>query len=164
MRRSVYFALAVIMIATAPACSMKKAVSGMSLKLQKVHITHIDNFGFDATIYMQVHNPNWFGMTVSDVSYKAFVDGRELARGYSNKRVVIPAEGDAVAELPLEVSYMDVKDRIYDILKGRLGYRITGEVGFKTWLGRYAVQFDTEKKAEDTDGKAAPAEGGGEVM
>jgi len=143
---------------------MKKAVSGMSLKLQRVHITHIDNFGFDATLYMQVHNPNWFGMTVSDVSYQAFVDGRELARGYSDKEVVIPAEGDAVAELPLEVSYMDVKDEIYDILKGHMGYRVTGEVGFKTWLGRYAVPFNTEKKPDNGDHNEAPTEGGGEAM
>ncbi len=162
MRRSAYLALIVLILLAAPACSMKKAVSGMSLKLQKVHVMHVDQFGFDATLYMQVNNPNWFGMTVSDVRYQAYVDGRELAKGYSDKEVVIPAEGSAVAELPLEVSYLDVKDKMYEILKGSLSYRVTGEVGFKTWLGRYAVTFDSEKKPEKgAEAKPAGSDGGG---
>lgn len=162
MRRFAYFAFIVVIILAAPACSMKKAVSGMSVKLRKVHVTHIDQFGFDATVYMQVNNPNWFGMTVSDFRYQAFVNGQELARGYSDKKVVIPADGFAVAELPLEVSYGDVKDKMYEILRGRLGYRVTGEVGFKTWLGRYAVPFDTEKKPEKDEGKDSARAGSGD--
>jgi LEA14-like dessication related protein len=164
MRKFAYIVLFIIIMFALPACSMKKAVSGMSLKLQKVHVTHIDRFGFDAMLYMEVNNPNWFGMTVSDVRYQAFVDGQELAKGYSDKELVIPANGSAVAELPLEVSYNGVKDKMYDILKGRLGYRVTGEVGFKTWLGRYAVKFDTEKKPTNGKEDEPSREGGGEAM
>lgn len=159
MRRLAFVALVILVVFAAPACSMKKAVSGMSVKLTKVHVTYIDRFGFDATLYMQINNPNWFGMTVSDFSYRAYVNGQELAKGFTDRDIVIPAEGSATAELPLEVSYGDVRDKMYDILRGRFGYRVTGEVGFKTWLGRYAVPFDTEKGPENPAGEAAEEDG-----
>ena len=135
--------LLLLVIAILPACSMKDAVEKMSLELKRVQMKDVTPSGFNATVYMQVDNPNRFGVRIAGLNYRAEINGREVATGMIQDEIGIPASGSVVAELPVEVSYAELN---FDELRGRLDYRLTGEVVFKTWFGSYTLPFDTKKK------------------
>lgn len=153
MKRFALTALVVLMLAMLPACSMKDAVKRMSFELKKVHVTGMDDKGFNATLSVQVNNPNLFAISVTDFKYTAYLGDRELAAGSLDEEFTVPADGSAVAELPIVVTYGEMKGGMFGLLSGRLDYRVTGEAGFRTWLGRYALPFDTGDKSFDMPGR-----------
>lgn len=145
MKRFWYAVMLLALVVGLSGCGMKEAVKKMSFELVGVNVRGMTPEGFDATVRLKVNNPNGFGMTVTDVSYRAYVSGREVATGRTDSEVEIPAGGSCVAELPVRVEYGEFRDSLMDLVAGRFGYRVTGEVGFKTWFGRYSVPFDTVK-------------------
>jgi len=149
-----------VLLAVLPACSMKEAVRNMSLELKQVRVSDMTDNGFRATVYMQVNNPNRFGMKVAQLNYNILINGVEVGKGNIKDEIDIPSNGSAVAELPVEISYGGLKDKVYDIIKGRLDYQVTGEAVFKTWFGSYPVPFDTKKGRKlPAAGQEKPAEG-----
>ncbi|HEX9859612.1 MAG TPA: LEA type 2 family protein [Nitrospirota bacterium] len=153
MKKFAFAGLMLFIMLGSSACSMKDAVGRMSFELKKVHVTDMDEKGFNATLIIQVNNPNWFGVTVTDFKYKASLGGNDVASGSLGQEFKVPADGYAVAELPVVVRYGDLQGGMLAVLGGRLGYRVTGEAGFGTWLGRYALSFDTGDSTYDLPGK-----------
>lgn len=129
------------------ACA-KEAARKMSLELKQVKIRNFSNSGFTAVAYMQVTNPNWFSIDVSDMKYAVLVNNHQVADGRLEKEVSIPADSSATAELPLNVGADGLNNLLGEILdvKEGLTYRVKGEVVFKTLLGSYTMPFDAEKK------------------
>jgi LEA14-like dessication related protein len=134
-------AMLLMMAVLMPGC-MKNSLSRMSLELKQVKIKNFSNNGFSANVYMNISNPNWFGVTVKDLNYTIMVNDREVGKGRIPKQVEIPANGEALAELPLEVG----PEAIDNLLKHGVNYRIKGEAVFGTMLGSYTYPFDVEKK------------------
>ena len=128
-----------------PGC-MKNSISRMSMELKQVKIKDFSSNGFAANVYMNVKNPNWFGVTVKDLSYTVFVNNREVGKGRIQSQVEIPANGEALAELPLVVGSDGLDGVINEVLKQGVNYRIQGEAVFGTMLGSYTYPFDVEKK------------------
>ncbi len=140
------FLLFMLVIVLLPACSMKDAAEKMSLTLKRVQVGEVTPTGFNATVYMQVDNPNSFGVRIADLDYHVEVNGKEVAQGRIKDEIKIPASGSVVAELPVEVNYNELQDDIFKALKGKLDYRMTGYAVLKTWFGSYTLPFDTQKK------------------
>lgn len=159
MKKFAFAGLMLFIMLGSSACSMKDAVGRMSFELKKVHVTDMDEMGFNATLSIQVNNPNWFGVTVTDLKYMAFFGDNGVASGSLDQEFKVPAGGYAVAELPVLVRYGDLQGGMLAVLGGRLGYRVTGEAGFGTWLGRYALPFDTGDKPFDVPGKQRQQDG-----
>lgn len=123
---------------------MKDAAGRVSMELKQVRIRDFSNSGFTAVVYMQVNNPNWFGITISDFDYHALVSDQELASGRIEKDIVIPANGGTVAEIPVHADLSSLDNGALErILRGRQDYRLTGTAVFKTWFGSYSYSFDT---------------------
>ncbi|MGA2191945.1 MAG: LEA type 2 family protein [Nitrospirota bacterium] len=126
---------------------MKSAASKITFELKQVHIKDMTLEGFDGDVSLQVNNPNWFGIKVADLDYHALISGKELASGKIDKEIDIPANGSAVAELPVTVSYGQLGNKFLNgLLSGGLNYRITGTAVFKTWFGERSVPFDTKER------------------
>ena len=125
---------------------MQDSVNRVGLELKKVKINDFSNEGFKALVYLEVQNPNWYGLTVSDLRYQVLVGGQDIARGAITGAIEVPGRGSVVAELPLDVSFASFKGKVPDLLKIRADYRIRGEVEFGTWFGRYTIPFDTNKE------------------
>jgi len=135
-------------------CSLKDAVNKMSLELKRVAISGFSPAGFEAVVYMQVNNPNAFGLTISDLRYQVFINEAEVARSGIKGEIKIPANGSVVAELPITVTLDKVKGNLFDIMKGKADFRVRGEVVFKTWFGSYTLPYDTKKdKDKGTEGE-----------
>ena len=58
----------------------------MSLELKTVHIKEMTLKGFDAEIDLQITNPNWFTVRISDLDYHAYISGEEIASGQAGTR------------------------------------------------------------------------------
>jgi len=145
MRRKLLAAAFLLMALSLPGC-MKNSISRMSLELKQVKIKNFSNSGFTANVYMNVKNPNWFGVTVKDLNYTVLVNNREVGKGRMQAQVDIPANGEALAELPLEVGSDGLDGLLNEVLKQGVSYRIQGEAVFGTMLGSYTYPFDVEKK------------------
>jgi len=130
-------------------CSMDKAVGNMSIELEQVRITGLGNNEFDATLYLRVQNRNWYGVDISDLKYEAYVDDTLLGYGRIENEIEVPGDGETVAELPLKGSYGRLLDRMYDLLRGRLDYRVKGEIEFEVLFMDKRIPFDSKKSAEN---------------
>jgi LEA14-like dessication related protein len=147
-RRQKLLAFLVILIAISlSACSMKSAVQKMSLELKTVQIKDMTLKGFDAEIDLQITNPNWFTVSISDLDYHAYISGEDIASGQAENEIVIPSGSATIVTLPLKVSYGDLGGRLAQILfKGNLEYRLKGSAVFHTWFASRTVPFDTKEK------------------
>ena len=99
----------------------------MSLELKTVHIKDMTLKGFDAEIDLQIVNPNWFTVRISDLDYHAYIAGQEIATGQADQEIAIPSDSTTVVTLPLKVSYGNLGGRLAQILlAGNLEYRLQG--------------------------------------
>lgn len=148
MRNKKLLAVLLILIAVSlSACSMKNAVQKMSLELKTVHIKEMTLKGFDAEVDLQIVNPNWFTVRISDLDYHAYISGEEIASGQAENEIAIPSGSTTTVTLPLKVSYGDLGGRLAQILfKGNLEYRLKGSAVFHTWFASRTVPFDTKEK------------------
>lgn len=140
--------LAAMLLFTAvflPGC-MKNSISKMSLELKQVKIKNFSNNGFTANVYMNIKNPNRFGVTVKDLNYSVMVNEREVGKGRIRRQVEIPANGESLAELPLEVGHVELNGLLNEVMGKGANYRVKGEAVFGTMLGSYTYPFDVEKK------------------
>lgn len=145
MRRKLLAVAVLLMALSLPGC-MKNSISRMSLELKQVKIKNFSNSGFTANVYMNVKNPNWFGVTVKDLNYTVLVNNREVGKGRIPMQVEIPANGEALAELPLEVGSDGFDGLVNEVMGKGANYRIKGEAVFGTMLGSYIYPFDVGKK------------------
>jgi len=146
MRRISYIIILLCTAVLMTSCITKDSVSRIGIELKKVQVRDMTNTGFKATLYMQVDNPNWFTVRISDMDYQLLINGQESASGRIEREIEIPGHGSAVAELPAEVGVGNLDVLLNDILKGNLKYRVKGKVVFKTMLGSYTLPFDKEKE------------------
>ena len=97
------------------------------MELKTVHIKDMTLKGFDAEIDLQITNPNWFTVRISDLDYHAYISGEEIASGQAEQEIAIPSGSATVVTLPLKVSYGNLGGKLAQILfKGNLEYRLTG--------------------------------------
>jgi LEA14-like dessication related protein len=148
MRNKKLLAVLVILAAVSlSACSIKGAVQKMSLELKTVHIKEMTLKGFDADIYLQITNPNWFTVRVSDLNYHAYISGEEIASGQAEDDIAIPSGSATIVTLPLKVSYGSLGGKLAQILfSGNIEYRLKGSAVFHTWFASRTVPFDTSEK------------------
>jgi len=130
-------------------CSMDKVASNMSMDLQKVEINNIGQEDFDAVLNVRITNRNWFGVDVSDLKYEAYVDDTLLGYGRIDQEIEVPGDDEIIAKLPVKGTYCRLLNRMYDLLRGRFGYRVNGEVEYEVLFMDKRLKFNTEKTAEN---------------
>jgi LEA14-like dessication related protein len=148
MRNKKLLAVLVILLAVSlSACSVKGAVRKMSLELKTVHVKQMTLKGFDADIYLQITNPNWFTVRISDLDYHAYISDEEIASGQEKDDIALPSGSATIVTLPLKVSYGSLGGKLAQILfSGSIEYRLKGSAVFHTWFASRTVPFDTKEK------------------
>ncbi len=146
-KRSLVYIIIFSGILLLSACGMSGAVSRMTIELESVRITDMTFAGFDAKVYLRVTNPNWFTVGVSDLSYRAYISGREVASGQAGQEISIPSGAAAEVILPVKVTYGNLGGKISQAFSGgKLDYRLAGSAVFHTWFASKTVQFDTKTR------------------
>lgn len=88
-------------------------------------------------LLLRVDNPNSRDLVVTGLEYQAEIAGKPFARGVSNRRFVLAAQGETLIELPASVRLSQLVDgllgRLDALLFGKgaerdIDYRIVGTV------------------------------------
>ncbi|SNB44651.1 LEA type 2 family protein [Geobacter sp. DSM 9736] len=123
------------------ACS--SLVSDPDVRVSRVNVVGFDSSGLDLEFYLNVSNPNSFGVTLQGYSYDVQVMALPVARGGARERVEFKAESMTDMRLPVRVQYRD----LLEVIKrrpdpDRIPYRLNAGLDLDTPVGRMNVPID----------------------
>lgn len=80
---------------------------------------------------LRVTNPNVFKLPVKTVSYKLFLNGKEFTKGKTQHSLNIPAGGNKMVGLPLDIRYENLISGIGSIFTSKaVRFQLKGEIDF----------------------------------
>jgi len=107
------------------------------IKLESVSPKSIGSAVQSLQIGLSVENPNRFDLNIQEINFTALVSGEKFARGNSNQAVKIPALGEALLDVEVELGLTDLLSQASKWFtsseKGPIQYGITGAVTLENW-------------------------------
>ena len=104
---------------------------------------------FDLTV--GVDNPNPVGLKLDHFDFNLLVNDNQIASGYNNDRVSIPARGLGNVHLRTHVTYDNIRSifrEIADLVQGnRASYAIRGNAAYDTPVGRLTFPVTVSRSA-----------------
>lgn len=120
-----------------------KVVAKPNVELDHVALRDTDLKGTTAVFVVKVQNPNGIDLKVDDIAYKVFLAGQEFARARTGQAVSIPANGNALVEIPLPVEFSRLAGGLQALMLSKpVDYRIEGDAR----LSLFSVPFSKEGK------------------
>jgi LEA14-like dessication related protein len=121
-----------------------------------IEIMKADLINTRLKVDLRIDNPNLFPLTLSELSYELYGQGRLWAEGEETEILLIPPESSAEKELRLVMNFIDMDRKLLDriIARGQVPYRFTGEVEAATgldFLPRFRAAFDRSGEAAVVD-------------
>ena len=123
------------------------------IKTPSISVAHfkIDNISFtgaDATLALNVKNPNAFSLGLQNMQYTFAIDGINVLQGRGDKNISINRNDDSRVELPVSINFADFGQTIYRILRGEQSaqFRLNGSATFDSSLDFFRnipLHFDT---------------------
>lgn len=95
------------------------------LSVDRLQLASIGLTGADLVLSFRVSNPNVFGISVNDLSYRFAVDDRVWIDGGRPGATALPQESETVIDVPFSLRLLDVGRGIVSILRdgGAIEYR-----------------------------------------
>lgn len=157
----VLFRLAVVVILAscllACGCGVRKLARGEleppEVRLQGLGLRPPGPQGWPLTAVLAVRNPNPMTIKVLGYDYEVWVEGQSLARGGSNKTVTLPAQGEALVEIPVLLKLKTLPGLIPLLLREEqeLSLEIAGGLRLPQTLG-FRVPFRFREKVTPQEG------------
>lgn len=119
-----------------------------TVEVEHFKIDNITFTGADATLALNVGNPNSFSLGLRDMQYNFSVDGVNLLQGVRDTAISINRNDESRIEIPVSVSFVDFGQAIYNIIRGEqtAQFRLTGSAKFDSSLDFFRdipLDFDT---------------------
>ena len=128
-------------------CSLKSAVQKCKFTVDRIAIKDFSNEGFKAVVTFKIKNPTWVGLTIDDLEYTVWVNGKELGTGKSEDRISIQRRSKMYVDVPLQIKLTELSGSLFKILfSGNIEYRVKGKAVFATFLGNSEYPFDLKKE------------------
>jgi LEA14-like dessication related protein len=141
MRRSA-LALALFALTLAlPGCAalsnlFKAAFQRPELRFKTFALREISLTGAGLDTVWSLENPNPIGLSVAEIDYAFFVEGKQIVAGRPQQGLRIPAAGAADLTFPADVKFLDLAPALGTFLqKDVAAYRAEGTVGVQTPIG-----------------------------
>jgi LEA14-like dessication related protein len=118
-------------------------VADPDVKVSRVNVVGFDSSGLDLEFYLNVDNPNSFGVKLEGYSYDVQVMTLPVARGGARERVLFKPASTTDMRLPVRVQYRDM----LEVLKrrpdpDRVPYRLSAGLDLDTPVGKMTVPID----------------------
>lgn len=119
---------------------------GTVLEKPKVDLDHVSLRdvtlkGGTLLFYVNVANPNKVDLKLDEITYKIFVNNKELSRAKTEKPVHVPKESTAQVEIPLPIEYGKVFSDLKELMFAEsTTYKIEGSAKFPL----FSVPFTKE--------------------
>lgn len=99
---------------------------------------------------LRVENPNGFDLPMQSLTFDARFAGEHFAQGNSSDEVVIPANGEALVDVDVEIGLSKLASQLSSMLDSNnveLNYDVTGLVKLAIWPK--AIPFNVEGEIDD---------------
>ena len=125
--------------------SCASLVGEPEVAVQKVNLVKLDSRGADLEFFLQITNPNMFGLTLLGYSYDLQALTLPLAKGGARERVEFPGGASTALRLPVRMEYGE----LWEVLKRRpdperVPYRLRAGFEVDTPLGMKLIPVDQE--------------------
>ena len=99
-------------------------------------------------IGLLVQNPNRFDLLIQTINFTALVNGEKFAKGNSDQFVKIPALGESLLDVEVELGLADLFSQAAKLFaapeQGPIQYGITGTVTLENWPT--AIPFNVSRE------------------
>jgi hypothetical protein len=126
-------------------CGVKKLARGElqppEVRLQGLGLRAPGPQGWPLTCVLAVKNPNDMAIKVLGYDYEVWVEGRSLAKGASDRTITLPAQGEALVEVPVLLKLKTLPALVPQLLREEpLSVEIAGGLRLPQTLG-FRVPF-----------------------
>ena len=134
--------------------------SAPRISVAGLRIIDIDLLEQRYALRLRVQNPNDFALSVSGMDYAVELNGRDFAKGVSDRRMDVPAYSERLFEVEITSGLADLVHQLQALESGRskgLRYRIHGHVRLEGIGSRVPFEHAAELLPASPD--RAPADG-----
>lgn len=119
----------------------------LSFRDAKLGAVSLDSATIDLTFDLE--NPNGVGLSLAELDYAFFVEGKQVVAGKPPMGVTIPANGKTQLTFPATVKFADIAPVVTTFLtRDTASYRAQGSVGVKTPIGVVSLPLQHEGSFE----------------
>lgn len=92
--------------------------------------------GINLDTVWQLDNPNTVGISLAQVDYALFIDGKQVVAGAPQKGLQIAANGSTDLSFPAEIKFLEIVPAIEALItKDNATWRVEGALGVQTPIG-----------------------------
>ena len=150
MRRFALAAALVALAALAPGCAalrhlFESAFRKPELKFKALALREVSLTGANLDTVWLLENPNPVGLSLAEVDYAFFVEGKQIVAGKPRNGLHIPASNNAELTFPAEVKFQDLAPALGAFLQKDVAtYRAQGTIGVQTPIGVLRLPISKE--------------------
>lgn len=148
MRRLLWATLAAAFLATGCAFLSNLFSSGFrkpTLTFKSASLADASLGGATVNLVYSVDNPNPLALSLAEVSYAFFVEGKQVLAGQPPAGFQIPAQGSADLTFPASIKFSDLASVVETFLtKDVARYRAEGQIGLQTPVGVLRLPLSKE--------------------
>ncbi len=90
-------------------------------EVEVVEVTHaqmtsFDEEGAEAEIYLQINNPNWYKVKLTQSHVMLYLDGKEIGEVQLMERMIIPKKAVSTQVMKVEANYEDMQNVLGNFL------------------------------------------------
>ncbi|MFZ5471628.1 MAG: LEA type 2 family protein [Myxococcota bacterium] len=120
-----------------------------TLRFHSAQLADVALSGLTLQLTYALDNPNSFGLSLAEVDYALFVDGKQVVAGQPPNGLQIPARGSARLVFPANIKFADIAPVVQTFLtKDYATYRAQGHVGINTPIGILKFPLEREDQFE----------------
>lgn len=109
-----------LLLVSATACTgIKRDTLPPEVSLSKVTLLSAGLFEQRWQLTLRTYNPNSYPLSMRGLKYQLFVAGNEMARGLSNDKVTLPANGEALVSTEVTTSLMQIMSQMQALQRAR---------------------------------------------
>ena len=122
-------------------CASFKPLQEPKVELSSVAVKNADLNGATLVFNVAVENPNSTEIKVDKVTYKVFLNNKEISNASTEKAFAIPAKSTGTVELPLPLEYRKVFADLKELLFAEsAAYKIEGHAK----MNLFSIPFSKE--------------------
>ena len=131
-----------------PACSSLTSFEKPTLSIADLRPTKFAKDGQVFTLKLKVDNPNSIALPIAGLNYALNLSGYDIAQGFSDKAVSIPANGTGFVEVDIKANLIEILPKLAQSLMSgerNLSYDLKGQVNLNS---RFVKTIPFDKKGE----------------
>ncbi len=143
-------ACAVALTLSASSCAtlrdlFRSAFQKPELRFKTVNIRDVSLTGAGINTVWTLENPNPMGLSLAEIDYAFFVEGKQVVAGKPRNGLQIPASGKTELVFPADIKFQDLAPTLGVFLnQDTAKYRAEGHIGVKTPIG--VLKFPIRKE------------------